>query len=637
MPTSSRSFARPVVDLTRSRAAQLKPLPLSAVRLEDTFWQPRRQINRRETLKSQFEHLQATPRLANFRRAAGLEKGEFEGLIFDDSDVYKWLEAASSTLAQDDDADVRAMMDEVARTVAAAQQPDGFLHSYYTLHPEKERWENLRDNHQLYCMGHFLQAAVAHSRATGERELLDVATRLADCIDHDFGWGKREETDGHEEIELALVELYRETNEARYLQLAQFFIDVRGRGTIGGRDYNHDHVPFRVLDRMTGHAVRALYYATGAADVFLETGEDAMWNALEEQWKNFTQRQMYVTGGAGSRWEGEAFGFDFELPNQRAYTETCAAIAVVMWAWRMGQHSGEARFFSVLERALYNGVLSGLSLRGDEYFYQNPLADDGAHRRQKWFGCACCPPNIARLLAQLPGYFYSVSPEGIWAHLFAQSQAEISLPDGATVRLKQQTNFPWDGEIAFQIEESPESEWSLFVRIPEWARGATLQIEGETREVKAGEYHEIRRVWKNGDMAKLNVPMETRFLRAHPHVTENRGRVAVMRGPLVYCAEALDFNGVDVRDLQVSPQQPLVPVYENELLGGVVTLQGEVEIVASGEVWQNELYAPVADVQETSPRATPLKLIPYYAWANRAAAPMQVWLQEKPSDDTAKS
>ncbi len=617
-----------VVDTTLSPFARWLPVALSAVNLTDSFWAPRRAINASHTLKSQFQQLEATECLANFRRAAKQASGDFQGMVFADSDLYKWLEAASATLLQNDDAELRELVNIAAALIVGAQQSDGYLDTYYSLHPEKERWDKLRDNHQLYCMGHFIQAAVAHFRATNETTLLDVAERIFECLDAEFGWkkdGKRQETDGHEEIELALIELFRVTRDSRIVELVQFFVDVRGQGFIGGSNYHQDHLPFREMQRITGHAVRALYYLAGAADLYLETGETALWNALNQQWNNYTQRQMYVSGGAGSRHEGEAFGDDFELPNTRAYTETCAAIAVVMTSWRLLQVSGEARFADDLERALYNGVLSGLSLGGDEYFYVNPLADEGTHRRQKWFGCACCPPNIARLLAQLPGYFYSVSEKTVRVHLFAQSEAKITLPGGHEVVLEQQTSYPWHGTVKFRVSQALEGEMALQVRIPSWADGALL----DGKAVKAGTYAEIRRDWSAQPEVTLQLPMEARGVEAHPYALENTGRVAILRGPLLFCAEAVDNPNFDLRDVKLHFETPIEAVFQPELLGGVITLQLQGTVQDLAPHWENQLYQSVNSVNELPNRAVTVHFVPYYVWANREPGQMRVWLRAR--------
>ncbi len=620
-----------VVDTSCSAAARLRPVALSAVALEDEFWAPRRALNASRTLKSQFEQLEATGCLANFRRAAQGEKAGFKGPVFADSDLYKWLEAASSTLLQTEIApknagELRAMIEVATRAIQGAQQSDGYLDTHYSLHPNLDRWEKLRDNHQLYCMGHFIQAAIAHFRATGEPVLLDVAKRVFECLDAEFGWskdGKREMSDGHEEIELALVELFRATGEPRVLKLAQFFLDVRGRGVLGKGEYHQDHRPFREMKRVTGHAVRALYYLSGAADLLLESGETALWDALSEQWNNYSGRQMYVSGGAGSRHEGEAFGDDYELPNARAYTETCAAIAVVMASWRLLQASGEARYADDLERALYNGVLSGLSLGGDEYFYVNPLADEGKHRRQKWFGCACCPPNVARLMAQLPSYFYSVAENEVWVHLFAQNRAEIALPDGHKLQIEQRTAYPWDGTVKIRVSDAPQSEMTLQIRVPDWANGATL----DGTPVAPG-YAAVRRDWSAQPEIELRLPMPARALAAHPYALENRGRVAVMRGPLLYCAEGVDHPGFDLRDLKIGPISAFEAVSQPDLLGGVTILEGPGQAQNLAPEWENQLYRDAETAHETEPEshAVPVKLVPYHAWANREAGQMRVWL-----------
>jgi len=469
-----------VTDTTKSPHARLRPVPVEAVKLADGVWAPRLRLLRDVILPAQYRKLEETGAIDNFRRAAGKKQAAFQGLFFSDSDVYKWAEAAALVVGSGEAPRLAHMLGMVVEEIAAAQQPDGYLNTFFMFEKAGERWSNLKDLHELYCGGHLIQAAVAHRRATGTDGLLAVARRFADHVDGVFGppeRGKRLGACGHEEVELALAELWRETGERRYLDLAGFFLDARGRGAISGQEYHQDHRPVREQSEVVGHAVRQLYLCAGMADVALETGDAGLRGALDRMWSNFTERRMYVTGGAGARHEGEAFGKDWELPNDRAYAETCAAIAGAMWSWRMLQHTGDARHADVLELALYNGMLAGLSLDGASYFYVNPLADDGTHRRQPWFGCACCPPNVARTLAALPGYCYGTSAEGVWVHLYAMGAAQAALPDGRTVALGQYTNYPWDGAVKIEVEG--EGEFSLFLRIPGWAEGmAAVKVRG---------------------------------------------------------------------------------------------------------------------------------------------------------------
>src|SRR5262245_40995886 len=432
-----------VVDTSRSANAKIRPVPVDAVTIEDAFWAPRRRQNREATLPSQHRQLWETGRFDNLLRVAGKFDGPFTGRYFNDTDVYKWLEAASWSLAAEPDPELEKQVDEAIAVVAEAQRPDGYLNSYFALERADERWTDA-DLHELYCAGHLFQAAVAHHRATGSTALLDVAIRFADYLDATFGpeeQGKRVWTDGHPEVEMGLVELARDTGEQRYVRLWQFFVDVRGHGLLGdaydrfGRKYHQDHQPFRELDEIVGHAVRAVYLNAGVADIYAETGEPALGEALHRLWANMTERKMYVSGGIGSRYEGEAFGEDYELPNRLAYTETCAAIGSAMWSWRMLLIEGQARYADLVELQLYNAMLSGVSLDGETYFYQNPLSDEGNHRRAPWFRTACCPPNVARTLASLPGYVYGVSDDTIWVHLYAEGTGRIVLQDGRTVEL----------------------------------------------------------------------------------------------------------------------------------------------------------------------------------------------------------
>jgi DUF1680 family protein len=628
-----------VVDTTRSPEALLLPVPLSAVRLRDDFWAPRRRANRAVTIPTQYRLLEETGRLDNFRRAAGKIGGEFHGLYFNDSDVYKWLEAAAWAVVAEPSSEITGMMDAVIAEVAAAQRPDGYLDTYYSNERAGERWTNLRDMHELYCAGHLFQGAVAHQRATGADTLSSIARRLADHICDTFGpeeTGKRAGTCGHPEIEMGMVELARATGERRYLDQAQYFLDVRGRrnadgscGVIGGRSYHQDHLPFREFDRMIGHAVRHAYLNAGAADLYAENDDATVFDALRRTWRNMTERQMYITGGIGSRYEGEAFGADFELPNARAYTETCADIAVIMWAWRMLAITRDAQYADVMELALYNGFLSGLGLDGQSYFYVNPLADDGTHRRQPWYECACCPPNIARLIASLPAYLYNTGRDGgVWVHLYAESDASLPLSDGSLVRVAQRTRMPWEGTIELEFLASRGNLPALHLRIPAWAAGATAELDGKPVDapVTPGSYLVVR-PRAGAAHVQLNLPVAVRWVESHPYAAENTDAVALLRGPLVYCAEGVDHPGVDLRDLRVSPTAAPQEAWQPDLLGGVVTLAAPAAVQSLGEAWTGTLYRQAFSAPAGSERPATLTAVPYYAWANRAAGQMQVWLR----------
>lgn len=642
-----------VVDTTASPYAAHRPIPVGNVRLTDDLLAPRLATNLRETLPSQYRLLEETGRLRNFARAAGKDNGQFAGPYYNDSDVYKWLEAACWALLDAPEAEtasLRRMIDTVVDLIAGAQRDDGYLHTYFARDLADQRWTNLRDRHELYCAGHLFQAAVAHARATGTDTLLSVATRFADHICDVFGpaaEGKRGETDGHPEIELALIELYRQTGNPRYLDQAKFFIDVRGRGAIGGGDYHQDATPLRQQREMVGHAVRAVYLNAGATDLVAETGDAGLRHALDLMLTNLLEARSYVTGGVGSRWEGEAFGADFELPNERAYTETCAAIAVAMWMWRMLllEAADDTRFPDILERTLYNAVLPGVALDGQMYFYQNPLADDGRHRRQPWFGTACCPPNVARLLAQLPGYFATVTsrrfPESdarhdsVWLHLFADGELTVPLQSGGSVTLRVTTRYPWDGDITIEVADIHEAgDFTLQIRVPDWAKGAHGTVNGERlpdAETAPGQYVTLRRTWQVGDTVHLSLPMPVRRIVSHPRVANNAGRVALMRGPLVYCAEAADNPIGDVRDVVIPDDATIRAAQRPELLGGVVVLTADAELEAAAPGWDGALYRRLEAAQRDQPGRSSVDLvaIPYMVWANRGAGPMTVWLRRE--------
>jgi DUF1680 family protein len=628
-----------VVDTSHSPHALLRPVSLTAVTLEDSFWAPRLRANLEVSLPAQFEQLETTGRLDNFRRVAGHSTKPYEGLYFNDSDIYKWLEGVAWALAQGPDETLERLVDQAISLVEAAQDEDGYLNTYFSLERKAERWTNLRDLHEMYCAGHLIQAAVAHQRATGGDRLMRVVRRNADLICQTFGpaeSGRRPGVCGHEEIELALVELYRETGDQKYLEQARYFIDARGHGLLepGGRftpDYYQDHKPLRELEQMVGHAVRALYLNAGAADLYLEEGDQTILTALERLWTHMTSRQMYVSSGLGARHEGEAFGEDFELPNAKAYTETCAAIGSMMWDHRMLAATGEARYADLIEATLLNAILPGWSLDAKHYFYENPLEDAGGHRRQPWFHCACCPPNVARTVASLPGYIYSTSKDAVWVHLYAQSTARLEI-NGQAVQISQRTNYPWDGEI--QLELQAEGEFGLKLRIPEWCEsGATLSVNGTDVGVplEPGHYAELHRRWTPGDTVRLALPMPVRFLESHPRILENVGRVAVMRGPLLYCIEGVDHPGVDLREIEIDLREPPSSEWRPDLLGGVAVLCGQAQVRLPDEAWQRQLYRPVHPGATRPSAPTQVTMVPYFAWANRETGPMQIWLRRQES------
>lgn len=619
----------------------LSPVPISAVTLADTFWAPRLALNREVTLASQYDHCESTGRVDNFRRVSGRKECQFQGIYFNDSDIYKLLEAMAYTLATTpDDQQVLKMTSALIDEVAAAQDVNGYLNTYFSLERKDQRWTNLRDMHELYCAGHLIEAAVAHFDATGTRSLLDVACRLADHICDTFGpveSGKREGACGHEEIELALISLYRVTGEKRYLVQARYFIDAHGASPTAmyfpsanapwwdfDRRYHQDHVKFTDLHEVTGHAVRMMYYSCGAADVYAETGDETWRTALEKQWDNMTQRRMYVNGALGARWAGEAFGGDWELPD-RAYGETCAAIGSIMWNKRMLQIDGDARYADVIELQLYNAMLPGLSLDGSHYFYQNLLSNDGTHRRQPWFGCACCPPNIARLLASLTGYFYSADADSVWVHLYARGNAQFTM-DGGIVELRQETTYPWDGDIALTVDKAPSTLKSMRVRIPAWADGATVEVNGgPSQPAEAGTYFKIERSWTAGDTVRIHLPMSPRYLAADPRVYGSDSRLALARGPIVYCLEQADFDAdIDVRDISISPDAAVDVVATPDSLGGVVALETTGRVI-DRSAWENTPY-PIATSTTYRPETVKVRAIPYYAWANRNPGPMTVWI-----------
>lgn len=619
------------INTTHSPYARLKTLSLKNVKVSDGFWSGRQAINHEVSLKHAFRKLEDSGNFNNLRLAAGSWAGEYAKPVFMDSDIYKWLEAVSYELVNRPDPELEAMADEAIGLLVAAQQPDGYLNSYFqTVEPEK-KWQELAMGHELYCAGHLFEAAVAHHRATGKTTLLDIACRFADHIDATFGPGKRDAVPGHPEVELALVELFRESGERRYLDLAGFFVDQRGRGKMIGRtpfglDYHQDRVPVREAQIVEGHAVRQLYLLAGVADIYLETGDAALLAAAKRLWHDVTAHKLYITAGLGARHLGESFGEAYELPNDTAYAETCATIANMMWNWRLLTITGEARHADMIERSLYNGFLSGISLDGQRYFYVNPLSSQGGIERPEWYGCACCPPNVMRQIALLGHYVATTSQAGLQIHQYIASEIAADLGDNP-VKVRLQTAYPWEGQIRLVVQETGDAPWELALRIPAWCEEASVQIGDRLSDVSAnaGGYVRFKRIWQPGEAVQLNLRLTPRLIRPHPRVDATRGSLAITYGPLVYCFEGVDLPaGVEMSDVRIHVTTPLETIWRDDLLGNIVAIkvQGAVEDLNG---WEDTLYRALSSVSPAY-RDLELTAVPYYAWANREPGAMRVWL-----------
>ncbi|EFL28981.1 putative cytoplasmic protein [Streptomyces himastatinicus ATCC 53653] len=637
------------IRLSQDAHTALRP-PVMA-RITGGFWAAKRRVNAEVSVPQGPGRLEEAGNLANLRAAAGTAEEGFTGdFPFQDSDVHKWLEAASWQLAEEHGGPAaEKLAGHVARLAALvsdAQDADGYVQTYYQARPGARRWSELHWGHELYCAGHLLQAAVAHRRATGEDGLLDVAVRFADHIDAVFGPDKAvDAVCGHPEIETALVELYRETGERRYLDLAGYFVDRRGQGTLGdsggtgprpGAPYWQDHIPVRDARAVAGHAVRQLYLLAGAADLAAETGDRELRDALVRLWEDMVATKTYLTGGVGSRHDLESFGDAYELPPDRAYAETCAAIASIQFSWRMALLTGDARYSDLIERILFNGFASGVSLDGERWLYVNPLQvrdgrtegrteshGDQEARRTPWFRCACCPPNVMRLLASLPHYMASGDAGGLQLHQYASG---VYAAGGGTVRVG--TGYPWEGRIAVVVDEAPaEADWTLSLRIPHWADRyeATVGGEAATERAERG-WLRLRRRWRPGETVVLTLPLAPRLTRPDPRVDAVRGCAAIEHGPLVYCLEQPDQPaGLRLDGITLDTGTELVAEHRPRLLGGVTVIMARAlrRAAPDGGWWPypgagGDIGGVGDPVRVTA--------IPYYAWANREAGPMRVWI-----------
>lgn len=619
----------------------ITPVPFTEVHVTDNFWAERIKTNHEVTIPIAIQKSEETGRIDNFAIAGGLKEGEFcSPYPFDDSDIYKIIEGAAYSLQMFPDKEMEHIVDSLIYLIGEAQEDDGYLYTNRTImgengHPwiGKERWVNVDDlSHELYNLGHFYEAATAYYQATGKRKILDIAIKSADLVDRDFGYGKIEDWPGHQEIEIGLVKLYRVTGEKRYLDLARFFLDVRGTGDVHEKKtYNQSHKPVVEQTEAVGHSVRGAYMWTGMADVAALTGDQAYVNAITKIWEDVVYKKLYITGGIGAEGGHEGFGGPYELPNGRAYCETCAAIANCFWNYRMFLMTGDSKFIDVLERSLYNNVLSGVSLSGDHFFYPNPLESEGQHQRSEWFGCACCPSNISRFIPSMPNYIYAQSNDRIYINLFVPGSTSFETEKG-NLKLTQNSNMPWDGNISVTMQPENPVKSKLYIRMPCWASDypvpgdlysfiekpstkPVFKINGEEVKPKMdGGYAVFSKIWQAGDLVEIGFPYEIRKIKANENIEDDRGKMALQLGPVVYCAEWPDYDDPDILSLVLPESTSLTSSFQPTLLGGVNIISGDAE--GAKRVSKDEI--------ETYPRK--FTAIPYYAWAHRGRGEMAVWI-----------
>jgi len=611
-----------------------RAVPFTSVKVDDAFWGQRLKASREVTIPLAFRKCEETGRYRNFDEAAqqmaskenlGFRVG---GLPFDDTDIYKTIEGASYLLQTYPDEKLEAYLDSVIAIVAKAQELDGYLYTARTRNPEHphrwcgaERWIQIEDSHELYNLGHMIEGAVAHYRATGKRNFLDIAIKYADCVCREIGPGEDQivRVPGHQIAEMALAKLYTLTGDRKYLDEAKFFIDMRGKGEKGMDAYRQSHVPVLEQDEAVGHAVRAEYMYSGIADIAALTGDSEYVDVIDRIWNNMVGKKLYLTGGVGALYQGEAFGEAYQLPNLTSYCETCAAIGNVYTNHRMFMLHGDSKYYDVLERTLYNGVLSGISLDGGAFFYPNPLESDGRHERKDWFGCACCPSNICRFIPSVPGYIYAVKDNSLYVNLYMSNSVTTSVRNG-DVSLSMSTGYPWNGDVAIVVNDSPRKGFEMKLRIPGWARNEVVPsdlysysdnvvpsyevtLNGETVEhVLVNGYICIDRKWKEGDEVRIAMDMEPRLVAANPKVEDDLGRLAIEKGPIVYCAEWPDNPDVNVREAVLGESPALSVTHEDDLLGGI----DEIHVDGTG-----------------------LTLIPYYSWNHRGPGDMSVWIRKE--------
>ena len=625
-----------VIYLDNSLNARLRTVPISAVHVPDGFWAARRRVTTERSLPTMIEQLEDHGVMDNFRRLAGKNVPR-RGPLYTDSDLYKWIEAAAWAIESNETAGVdkvalRNQVDSLISDIVAAQEPSGYLNTYFVGDKVRLRFTDLVHSHEDYCLGHLLQAGIAYYRATGTRTLLDAGIRFADYVVANFGPGRRPFITGHPELEMALVELYRTTRQSKYLEFTHYLFSGAERDRLKLKDadmrYMFSGKPFTSRTELEGHAVRALYATSGATDYFMEAGDPAFKKTIDLLWTDLTMRKMYITGGVGSRASGESIGDAYDLPSAAAYAESCAAIANVMWNFRLLMLTGDARYADIMERTLYNGANSGMSLSGTAYCYRNPLASNGEKLRNTWYDTTCCPPNLERMFESLPGYMYAISRNGAYVNLYNDSELDWHLEDGTGLKITQATNYPWTGDVSLTIAPTHPAEFTLYLRWPAWAASADVRVNGEsipTTEFTRGSYVPISRDWRAGDLVTISFPMQPIDVVANPKVIDLYGRVAMQRGPLVYALEQMDQGGASLSDVFVRLSSVASSENRKDLLGGITVLKLPGQ-AAERSLGEEPLYQPASIALVRAKRPISLTFIPYYAIANREPTPMEVWV-----------
>jgi uncharacterized protein len=630
-----------------------KPLNSQEVKLNSGFWAEKQAVNRKVSLRHGYEMLEKNGNLHNLRVAAGLAEGAYRGRNFIDSDVYKWLEAVAWELGNGPDPELQQMADQAIALVAAAQRRDGYINSFIQVTKLFAPWEDLDHGHELYCAGHLFQAAVAFHRSVEDDRLLDIARRFADHICDVFGEDRLQGACGHPEVEMALIELYRATGEPSYLKTAAFFIDYRGKRIMSGLgpygpEYQQDHLPVREVEEAIGHTVRQLYLASGVTDLYLETGDPALLGAMQRLSKDIVGTKLYITGGMGSRFDGEAFGDPYELPPDQCYCEACTAIASLMWNWRMLLATGDGHYADQMEQALYNTIIASPSLDGKHFFYINPLMLREARflrlssnpppeqgfiptERPEWHDVACCPPNVMRTLASLKYYLATRDAHGIQIHHYAPADFDFELAPGQHVCLRIATGYPWQGQIRLEVNGTVDSKWTISLRVPEWSRELGLTVNGQVLDafqIEKG-YIRLERAWRIGDVIELNLNIEPVLMASNPRIDATRASLAILRGPIVYCLEGCDqeVKG-SLLDIEIDPNQALRSGWQGNLLDGVMVIEAVGEWIDNSS-WEGKLYQRVDALSSPAGQAVRLMAIPYYAWGNRGIGSMRVWIPAK--------